>query len=574
MKRYRIITWLIAILIISGCTTQSVQPTPKATKEPTVPPTDTPTDTPTPKPTMAPMCTSWQSELVDEAELGWWNERVFYEIFVRSFYDSDGDGTGDFNGIIQKLDYLNDGDPNTRQDLGISGIWLMPVNPSPSYHGYDVSDYFGVNPDYGTLSDFKNLLEAAHDRGIKVIIDLVLNHTSTQHPWFIDATADPKNPYRDYYVWAETPPGFKSPWGTGVWHKTDNGYYYGIFWVGMPDLNYTNPAVTTEIHEVIRFWLEDVGVDGFRLDAIKHLVEDGEVQENTPTTHDWWEGFYDYYTSINPEAFTVGEAWTSTAEVVKYIGDEMNVAFEFDTSGAILNSARSETNRYIQQAHQLVLESYPPHQYATFLTNHDQGRTMSELRNKVGQAKTAASLLLTGPGVPFLYYGEEIGQNGYKPDENIRTPMQWSAEANAGFSTASLPWRRPQDDFDQRNVAAQLKDPDSLLSHYTALIQARNNFPALRSGGLLELPTSDRRIYAFLRYTQDQNLLVLMNMSKDPIEDYVFCLSEAPFSMGSAREVLLDRDIIPPSINAKGGFDNYRPFETLEAYSTYIIELE
>ena len=168
----------------------------------------------------------------------------------------------------------------------------------------------------------------------------------------------------------------------------DTGFYYGIFWVGMPDLNYNNPEVTAEMQEVIRFWLEDVGVDGFRLDAIKHLIEDGSIQENTPATHDWWEGFYDYYTSINPEAFTVGEAWTSTNEVVKYIGDEMNIAFEFDTSEAILNSARSETNRYIQQAHELVLESYPPHQYATFLTNHDQGRVMSELRSKAGQAKT------------------------------------------------------------------------------------------------------------------------------------------------------------------------------------------
>ena len=359
-------------------------------------------------------------------DFGWWNKTVFYELFVRSFYDSDGDGIGDFNGIIQKLDYLNDGDPETTDDLGISGIWLMPINPSPSYHGYDVTDYLDVNPEYGTLEEFKKFLDEAHARGIKVIIDLVLNHTSTQHPWFVESSASTDNPYRDYYIWADPPPSYKSPWGADVWHSIDTGSYYGIFWGGMPDLNYSNPAVTTEAQEIIRFWLEDVGVDGFRLDAIKHLIENGEMQENTEATHVWWEGFYDYYTSINPEAFTVGEAWTNTAEVVRYIGDEMNIAFEFDTAGAIITSARTETNRAVQSAHELVLESYPPHQYATFLTNHDQSRVMSELRRRDDRAKTAASLLLTGPGVPFLYYGEEIGQAGHKPDENIRTPMQWN----------------------------------------------------------------------------------------------------------------------------------------------------
>jgi glycosidase len=342
----------------------------------------------------------------------------------------------------------------------------------------------------------------------------------------------------------------------------------------MPDLNYNNPAVTTDIQEVIRFWLEDVGVDGFRLDAIKHLIEDGSDQENTPATHDWWDGFYDYYTDIKSDAFTVGEAWTSTDEVVKYIGDEMNIAFEFDTSVAILNSASSETNRYIQNAHQLILENYPPHQFATFLTNHDQARVMSEFRNKDGQAKTAASLLLTGPGVPFLYYGEEIGQKGYKPDENIRTPMQWNWEANAGFTTAIRSWQLPQDNYTERNVAVQLEDSDSLLRHYLTLIQIRNQNPSLQKGGWLELPTSDRRIYAFLRYTEDQNLLVLINMSKDQIQDYIFCLSDGPFTTGSVKEITQDYELITPVINNSGGFNAYKPITELKPYSTYIIEIE
>jgi len=568
---------LAALLILTGCANDPVEelpPTVTATAEPTREPTGTATDIPTLRPTMAPTCTTLQSMSGDEAELDWWNDTVFYEIFVRSFYDSDSDGIGDFNGIIGKLDYLNDGDPSTKQDLGITGLWLMPINASPSYHGYDVTDYYSVNPEYGSMEDFQNLLDEAHNRGIRIIMDLVLNHTSTKHPWFVEASEDPESPYRDYYIWEDHPQGFKSPWGTGVWHSADNGYYYGIFWEGMPDLNYTNPEVTAEMQAVIRFWLEDVGVDGFRLDAIKHLIEDGSIQENTPATHAWWEGFYDYYTSINPDAFTVGEAWTSTSEVVNYIGDEMNIAFEFDTAGAILNSSRTENNRFIQRAHQLLVESYPPHQFATFLTNHDQWRTMSELSNKVGQAKIAASLLLTGPGVPFLYYGEEIGQIGRKPDENIRTPMQWSAEANAGFTVADMPWRRPQGDYDVRNVIMQIDDPGSLLSHYRALIQTRNAYEALQSGSLVELPTSDPRLYATLRYTQEQILLILINLSKDQIQDYRFCLSEGSLQAGTATEILNNLEIGSPDINNNGGFDNYQPIEVLDAYTTYIIELE
>ncbi len=398
---------------------------------------------------------------------------------MRSFYDSDSDGIGDFNGITQKLDYLNDGDPTTHTDLGISGIWLMPINVSPSYHGYDVSDYFEVNPEYGSMDDFQNLLEEAHKREIRVIVDLVLNHTSTKHPWFVDASTEVDSPYRDHYIFADSPGGYKSPWGGDVWHKADTGFYYGIFWSGMPDLNYANPKVVEEMQEVVRFWLEDIGVDGFRLDAIKHIVEDGEIQENTPATHTFWEGFYDHYTSINPDAFTVGEAWTSTGEVVKYIGDEVSIAFEFDTAGAMVEAARSERSSQITQAHELTIKSYPSHQYGTFLTNHDQPRVMTQLRGDFGKAKSAASLLLTGPGVPFVYYGEEIGQSGGKPDENIRTPMQWSAEPNAGFTMAEQPWREPQRDFADFNVAGQTDDPEFVTKSLPSPDPGPRNLPGL-----------------------------------------------------------------------------------------------
>jgi glycosidase len=566
----------LLLLILAGCTTFSLESTPTLppTAAPTKSPTIEPTDTPTPKPTMVPQCVSWGEDTAGKSQLGWWNETVFYEIFVRSFYDSDGDGIGDFNGIVQKLDYLNDGNPETNQDLGITGIWLMPINPSPSYHGYDVSDYYDVNPEYGTMADFKTLLEKAHQRGIRVIIDMVLNHTSSQHPWFHSASTDPDSPYRDYYTLEEKPQSFDSPWGTKVWHLTDTGFYYGIFGPHMPDLDYTNPEVTAEMQEVIRFWLEEVGVDGFRLDAVKHLIEEGSIQENTLSTHNWWEGFYDFYTSVNPDAFTVGEAWSTTSEVVKYIGDEVTIAFEFDTAAAMLNSARGESKIKIQQAHQNVISNFPPHQYATFLTNHDQGRVMSELSNDSGQASTAASLLLTGPGVPFLFYGEEIGQNGRKPDENIRSPMQWTAEKYAGFTTAELPWRRPQQDFEERNVATQMDDPDSLLSHYRNLIQLRNKTQALQTGSFLELPTSDRRIYAFLRSAENQILLVIINLSRSPIQDYRFCLADGPLTGDSAKDILKQVNIEAPVINSSGGFESYQPLTVLDPYSIYIIELK
>ena len=574
---------LVFIVACSSQTAESPSPTPQFIAEATEAvaepePAETavsPTGTPEPQPTAEAICTSLAELATDPTQLGWWNNHVFYEIFVRSFYDSDGDGIGDFKGIVEKLDYLNDGDPHTSDDLGITGIWLMPINASPSYHGYDVTDYFAVNPEYGTMAEFENLLAEAHQRGIRVIVDLVLNHTSIQHPWFQEANSDVNSPYRDYYIFEASSPGFNSPWGSEVWHRAAGGtVYYGVFWEGMPDLDYTNPDVTADMQEVIRFWLEDVGVDGFRLDAIKHLIEDGPIQENTPATHKWWQGFYDYYTGINPEAFTVGEAWSATSEVVKYIGDEVNIAFEFDLAGDMIQTARRDTNGLIAGTHENVTSNFPPHQYATFLTNHDQDRVMSQLLGNVDRAKSAASLLLTGPGVPFLYYGEEVGQSGRKPDENIRTPMQWSDETFAGFTTGEQPWRRPQADFDEVNVAAQTADPNSLLSHYRRLIQARNQYEALQWGDWQEMPTQNGKLVAFLRSTADQALLVLINLGEEPISDYRFCLSDGPFSQGSAREILANTAVAAPPLNATGGFDNYTPIAELAPYSTYIIELK
>ncbi len=246
----------------------------------------------------------------------WWNEVVWYEIFVRSFYDSDGDGIGDFNGLTQKLDYLNDGDPSTDTDLGIGGIWLMPIHPSPSYHGYDVTDYRGINTDYGTMEDFKNFLAAAHERGIKVIIDYVMNHTSTEHPWF-QASAAGDSHFRDFYRWEDSNPGYTGPWGQQVWHQRNGDYYYGLFWGGMPDLNYENPAVKDSMFAISDFWIEDIGVDGFRQDAVLYIDEDGSTLKNTPETFQFWQDFTTNLKAANPDAFSVGEAWEPTETVLQ-----------------------------------------------------------------------------------------------------------------------------------------------------------------------------------------------------------------------------------------------------------------
>ena len=560
------LTCLLLLSLVTACAAPAVEPTPH-------PATATPTAvvkaaTPTPRPT---------STRPPEGEAGpfWWNDAVFYEIFVRSFYDSNDDGVGDLNGLIEKLDYLNDGDPTTADDLGITGIWLMPIAQSPSYHGYDVADYFSVDEEYGSNDDFRRLMKEAHRRGIRVIIDLVLNHTSWQHPWFVSARNDADSPYRDFYIWSEEDPGYKGPWGGRAWHRSGDSFYYAVFWEGMPDLNYNNPAVTAEMEKVIRFWLEDMGADGFRLDAIKHLIEDGRTQENTPATHEWLRDFYILYKEINPDAMAVGEVWSSTVEVLKYIGDQVDLAFEFDTAQAMLKSARFEDRNHVLRAHRLVTEHYPPHQFAAFLTNHDQERAMSVLQENVNWAKTTASLLLTGPGVPFLYYGEEIGHIGGKPDENIRTPMQWSDANNAGFTTAAAAWRAPQRNYRQEvNVAAQNDDPDSLLSHYRRLIQTRNDHAALRTGDWREVEVEDKRIYAFLRHSDEETLLVLINLSGEPISDYSLSLDQGPLSEGSASEIFAGVPVSAPAVNANGGFDGYMPLAELAPYSTYIIRIE
>ena len=516
--------------------------------------------------------------IADPLVTNWWNDAVFYEVFVRSFYDSDADGIGDINGLIERLDYLNDGDPETSDDLGVTALWLMPIMESPSYHGYDVVDYYQVDEEYGNNEEFQHLIEEAQKRGIRVIIDLVLNHTSAQHPWFEAAVSDDvENEYRDYYIFEEENPGYGGPSGQVVWHESPTGYYYGLFWDQMPDLNYRNANVTAEMHAVSRYWLEEMGAEGFRLDAIKYLVENDNLQQSQPETFAWLQDFYAVYKEANSEAFAIGEIWGPSFEILKYVDEEneLDAAFEFGLAQAILDGVNLRNAQTIANAQRKAVEEYSAGKYGTFITNHDQNRVMSTLLEDEARAKTAASILLTSPGIPFIYYGEEIGQTGVKPDENIRRPLQWDNSDNAGFTTGE-PWRPPSEDYLERNIAAQTEDPASLLSHYRDLIHLRNEHEALRRGNWTEVEPNNKKIYAFLRHTNNQAILVLINLDKEIVTDYSLELEEGPLldvDVGTAVTLYGTETTTAPPINTAGGFSDYIPLAEIPPQSVHIIQL-
>jgi len=503
----------------------------------------------------------------------WWNDAVFYELFVRSFYDSDGDGIGDFQGIIEKLDYLNDGNPNTDTDLGITAIWLMPMMESPSYHGYDVTDYYTTEPDYGTMADFEAFLDEAHARGIKVIIDLVLNHTSNQHPWFTQS-ANNSNDFRDWYVWSDNNPGFSGPWGQDVWHGNGGDYYYGLFWGGMPDLNYNYQSVKDEMFNVANFWL-DKGVDGFRLDAIKYLIEDGTILEDTPATFSLLEEFNDVYKTNNSDAFAIGEVWSNTASIIPYVQNErLDVCFEFDLAGDILSAVNSEVPFGIQQRMQNIQASYPALQYGTFLTNHDMDRVYSQLGSNTEKMKLAASIYLTLPGIPFLYYGEEVNMTGTGAHENIRRPMQWSDAAYAGFSTIS-PWNNVGPDYTTNNVAVMEANPGSLLNHYKKLIRIRNQQDALRKGNYLDIASSESNVWSFARIRENEGVIMISNMGTQSANTSL-TLTASTLSPGlyHVTDLYNDQEMGTITINEIGGFDDWQSASTgLTSQTTRILLL-
>jgi alpha-amylase len=457
----------------------------------------------------------------------WAKGAVFYEIFVRSFSDSNGDGKGDLAGLISRLDYLNDGNPATSQDLGVDALWLMPVFASPSYHGYDTTDYETIEPDYGSNADFERLLAEAHRRGIRVIVDFVVNHSSSEHPWFQESSSSPSSPRRDWYVWSPLDPGWTQPWGNNAtWHPRNGAYYYGVFWGGMPDLNWRTPAVRAEMTRLAKLWL-DLGVDGFRLDATRHLVETGPGpgQSDTPETHAALKELAAAIRATHPDAVLVGENWTETPAIAAYYGssaivaggDELPMNFDFPLATEIVAGVRSGNAAGIAAKLVEIAALYPPGALdAPFLTNHDQVRLATQLDGNGARMRNASAILLTLPGAPFLYYGEEVGlANGPTGnDEAKRTPMPWDSSSGGGFTTG-VPWFPFAPGRESANVAAQNDRADSLLSRYRALIRARKSSSALRRGDLrlLTVSAGSSPVLAFLRTDGDDRVLVAHNVS-------------------------------------------------------------
>ncbi|MEP6495693.1 MAG: alpha-amylase family glycosyl hydrolase [bacterium] len=461
--------------------------------------------------------------------VAWTNGGTCYEVFVRSFSDSDGDGVGDITGLIRKLDYINDGNPASTSDLGASCILLMPVAASPSYHGYDVSDYYRVEPAYGTNEDFKRLVVEAHRRGIAILVDMVLNHSSSKHPYFQAALRDTASPYRQWYRFSPTPLA-KGPWGDVAWHLSPvrAEYYYGVFSSEMPDLDYHTPAVREEAKKIATFWLRDMGVDGFRLDAVPYLVEDGTCLMGCAGTHAYLQEYAEHTRAIKPSAYTVGEAWGKIDAVLPYYPDQLTSYFGFELADSLLAAVKRGSAGGVLAGYLRLQDTLPAYRWSPFLSNHDGTRTMTALGGDMGRAKTAATLLLTLPGLPFVYYGEEIGMTGDKPDPRLRTPMQWSVAHADGFTTGT-PWERLQPDSQTITVATESADPSSLLNLYRKLIHLRKSHHALADGRLVPLSSSSGQVAAYLRRANDDAVLVLVNLGASAV---------ANFSIGSASGAL------------------------------------
>lgn len=443
---------------------------------------------------------------------------VWYEIFVRSFADSDGDGIGDFNGIRQKLDYLS--------NLGIDGIWLMPVNESPSYHGYDITDYMKLNNEYGTEEDFANLIKEAHAKGIKIIMDFPINHTSMDHPWFASASSDINSEYRNYYRWVhendstDYSKNDESNWGSSVWHKVGNSYYYGMFGMEMPDLNYNNPKVREEIKSAAGKWLE-MGIDGFRLDAAMHIYGANEFkQEENPTesTIQWWNEFAVYCEQINPKVYLVGEAWNNDEVLEEYVqpfDTKFNFAFEEKLMAAVVNgTAMTDSNENLSGVLQDILDKYvgvdENYLDGVFGTNHDQNRIMSQVETE-SKARLIANIYMTLSGNPYIYYGEELGMYGSKPDEKIRTPFKWS---NGGQDLAfNTKWIEDDQNTELKAADEQITDDNSMFNLYKNLIALRKANTALSEGKYTGADLNNNALMTYVRESSGQKLLIIHNLS-------------------------------------------------------------
>ncbi|MCB9419481.1 MAG: maltose alpha-D-glucosyltransferase [Ardenticatenaceae bacterium] len=489
----------------------------------------------------------------------WYNESVFYELYIRAYKDSNGDGHGDFRGAMEKLDHI--------KSLGVDCIWVMPHYPSPLLDdGYDISDYMGVHSDYGTLDDFKDFLDAAHARGLKVITDMVMNHTSDQHPWFQAARQDKNSPYRDYYVWSDTGTEYAdariifldtepSNW---TYDKVAGQYFWHRFYRSQPDLNYDNPQVHEEMFKAMRFWL-DMGIDGFRVDAIPYLYErEGTNCENLPETHKFLKKMRRMVDDEYPGTLLIAEANQWPEDLLPYFGTteapEFQICFHFPIMPRLYMALKKGDKTPIVDILNRTPQKPEGTQWMTFLRNHDEltlemvtpeerewmwqqyapnpraklnlgirRRQIPLLDNDKRKWFLLNALFLSLPGAPIIYYGDEIGMgdNIWFPDRHgCRTPMQWDAGKNAGFSDAKETYLPVLCDdaygYQQVNVVVQEDDPDSYLNLTRFLIQTRQRQSALKTGEMEWVETGNNSVLAFRRHIGKEGVLCLFNLSNQP----------------------------------------------------------
>ena len=494
--------------------------------------------------------------MAPQAENLWYKDAVIYQLHVRTFCDSDGNGSGDFRGLTNKLDYL--------KELGVNALWLLPFYPSPLRDdGYDIADYTSVNPSYGTIEDFKTFLDAAHSRGIRVITEVVVNHTSDQHPWFQESRSSRDNPKRDWYVWSDTDTRYQgvriifvdTEMSNWAWDPISKSYYWHRFFSHQPDLNFDNPAVREAVWEVMKFWM-DMGVDGFRLDAVPYLVErDGTSCENLPETHEVIRDLRKRLDEHYPGKMLLAEANQWPADVRAYFGegDEFHMAFHFPLMPRMFMAVKLEDRKPIIE----ILEQTPqiPEncQWCIFLRNHDEltlemvtdierdymydsfandkamrinlgirRRLAPMMENDRRRIELLNGLLLSMPGTPIIYYGDEIGMgdNIYLGDRNgVRTPMQWNGGWNAGFSSSD-PERlysplisNPVYGYQAVNVDSQRRSEHSLLSWTKSVIRTRNSSKVFSRGSIEFLNPLNHRVLAYVRQLGEEKVLVVNNLA-------------------------------------------------------------
>jgi len=511
----------------------------------------------------------------------WYMNAIFYEVQIKAFCDSNKDGIGDIQGLISKLDYI--------KDLGVNCIWILPIYPSPMKDdGYDIADYYDVHPDFGTLADFKNLVDEAHKRGLRIIADLVLNHTSDQHHWFQKSRSEPESKYRDYYVWSKTDDKYsdariifldteKSNW---TFDEDVGMYYWHRFYASQPDLNYDNPAVVDEMRSVMKFWL-DMGIDGFRADAVPYLIErEGTNCENLPETHHILKGFRSFLDENYEDKVLLAEANQWPKDVLEYFGDgdEFHMGFHFPVMPRIFMAIRRGDSSPIHWIMSQTPRIPQGTQWCTFLRNHDEltlemvteeerqwmwneyapdprmrlnlgirRRLAPLLDNNQRKILLANALIFSLPGAPIIYYGDEIGMgdNIWLPDRNgVRTPMQWNARFNAGFSEAKTnDLYAPiidDDQFSYRtvNVEQAIQEPHSILNQLKKLINIRKSHLVFALGEYKFLSKDQSQCLSILRFHEDETILCLFNLTSE-VQDLTL---EIPSLVGKQLIDLIDNE--------------------------------